>query len=38
MLLIPMFYRKNNISPFVCCEFVTHVLFVYILLLIIREL
>ena len=29
MLLIPMFYRKNNISPFVCCEFVTHVLFVY---------
>jgi len=33
-----MFYRRNNISPFVCCEFVTHRLFAYVLLLIIRVL
>jgi len=38
MLLIPMFYHKNNISPFVCCQFVTHELFTYISLLIIRVL
>ena len=27
-LLILMFYHKNNVSPFICCEFVAHRLFI----------
>lgn len=38
MLLIPIFYHKNNVSLFICCEFVAHRLYIYLLWLIINIL